>query len=59
MKEEYDFSSARKNPYAMKPKYMGKNFHETPDEMTKDPEFKVERDAPEPEFTIIQAVVDE
>ena len=59
MKEEYDFSSARKNPFAKKPKYTGKNFHETLDGMMKEPEFKVEHDAPEPEFTIIQAVVDE
>lgn len=59
MKEEYDFSNARKNPYAMKPKYMDKNFHEALDERMKDPKFKVEHDAQEPEFTIIQAVADE
>ena len=59
MKEEYDFSSARKNPYAKKPKCMSKNFHETLDEMMREPEFKVEYDASEPEFTIIQAVADE
>lgn len=37
---------------------MGKNFHETLDEMMKDPEFKAEWDALEPEFAIMQAMVD-
>lgn len=37
---------------------MGKNFRETLDEMMKDPEFKAEWDALEPEFTIIQAMID-
>ena len=37
---------------------MGKNFRETLDEMMKDPEFKAEWDALEPEFAIMQAMVD-
>lgn len=37
---------------------MGKNFHETLDEMMRDPEFKAEYDALEPEFAIIQAMID-
>lgn len=37
---------------------MGKNSRETLDEMMKDPEFKAEWDAFEPEFAIMQAMVD-
>ena len=37
---------------------MGKNFRETLDEMMKDPEFKAEWDALEPEFAIMQAMID-
>lgn len=37
---------------------MGKNFRETLNEQLKDPEFKKEWDALEPEFQIIQAMLD-
>ena len=37
---------------------MGKNFHETFDVLMQDPEFKAEYDALEPEFAIIQAMID-
>lgn len=37
---------------------MGKNFRETFDVLMKDPEFKAEYDALEPEFAIIQAMID-
>lgn len=36
---------------------MGKSFRETLDEQLKDPEFKKEYDALEPEFTIIKALL--
>lgn len=36
---------------------MGKNFRETLEEQLKDPEFKKEYDALEPEFTIIKALL--
>lgn len=36
---------------------MGKNFRETLDEQLKDPEFKAEWDALEPEFQIIKAII--
>ncbi len=37
---------------------MGKNFHETLNEQLKDPSFKKEYDELEPEFAIINAIVD-
>lgn len=37
---------------------MGKNFRETLNEQLKDPEFKKEWDALEPEFQIIKAMLD-
>lgn len=37
---------------------MGKNFRETLDVLLKDPEFKKEWDALEPEFQIIRAMID-
>ncbi|MCL2076866.1 MAG: helix-turn-helix domain-containing protein [Oscillospiraceae bacterium] len=37
---------------------MGKNFRETLNERLKDPQFKREYDALEPEFQIIQALID-
>ena len=37
---------------------MGKNFHETLNEQLKDPGFKKEYDELEPEFAIINAIVD-
>lgn len=37
---------------------MGKNFHETLNEQLKDPAFKQEYDELEPEFAIINAIVD-
>ena len=37
---------------------MGKNYRETLNEMMKDPEFKKEWDALEPEFQIIKAMID-
>ncbi len=37
---------------------MGKNFRETFDVLMQDPEFKAEYDALEPEFAIIQAMID-
>ena len=37
---------------------MGKNFHETLNEQLKDPAFKKEYDELEPEFAIINAIVD-
>lgn len=36
---------------------MGKNYRETLKEQLKDPEFKAEWDALEPEFAIIQAMI--
>ena len=37
---------------------MGKNYRESLNEMMKDPEFKKEWDALEPEFQIIRAMID-
>lgn len=37
---------------------MGKNFRETLNEQLKDPEFKKEWDAQQPEFQIIRAMID-
>ena len=37
---------------------MGRNFRETLEEQLKDPAFKAEWDALEPEFAIIQAMID-
>ena len=37
---------------------MGKNYKETLNELLKDPEFKKEYDALEPEFAIMQAIID-
>lgn len=36
---------------------MGKNFRETLNEQLKDPEFKTEWDALEPEFQIMKAII--
>ena len=37
---------------------MGKNYKETLNELLKDPDFKKEYDALEPEFAIMQAIID-
>lgn len=37
---------------------MGKNFHETLNEQLKDPEFKAEWDALEPEYQIMKAIIE-